>query len=207
MIKIKLLQPKTLTILLTGLAVMLWSNFAMASPADIDIQTVISNLMDSQGSFIKLLTAGTFLIGLFYAYKTVYYLKWYAETRTQNMMHYDYMKKVLICAFVTIVLLYWPAVLHGFLKTFFDDSKISPLSYGGANQTVHNALKMGGGFVQIIGYIAFIRGWLLVMKSAENNGGQQGGLAKALTHIIAGLLAVNIFGLWSVLTNSLGLSF
>lgn len=46
------------------------------------------------------------------------------------------------------------------------------------------------GFVQILGFIAFVRGWLVLHKF--NTGDARDGLGRAMTHIAGGAAAINI---------------
>ncbi|MDD3371703.1 MAG: hypothetical protein PHE27_07775, partial [Alphaproteobacteria bacterium] len=59
-----------------------------------------------------------------------------------------------------------------------------------ASQQFNNAINAALTFVQIIGGIAFVRGWLILKKVVE--GTTNDPLAKALTHILGGCLAINI---------------
>ena len=61
------------------------------------------------------------------------------------------------------------------------------------------------GIIQIIGIIAFMRGWLLLAK-ATNPGQQPGAISKGVTHIIGGILAVNIRTFITVIYQTLGLT-
>lgn len=55
-------------------------------------------------------------------------------------------------------------------------------------------------FIQLIGLIAFIRGWFILSHSAEANS-QQGGLSKGLTHIIGGILSINFIPFMQALSQ------
>lgn len=55
-------------------------------------------------------------------------------------------------------------------------------------------------FIQLIGLIAFIRGWFILSHSAESNS-QQGGLSKGLTHIIGGILSINFIPFMQALSQ------
>lgn len=55
-------------------------------------------------------------------------------------------------------------------------------------------------FIQLIGLIAFIRGWFILSHSAESHS-QQGGLAKGLTHIIGGILSINFIPFMQALSE------
>jgi intracellular multiplication protein IcmC len=57
-------------------------------------------------------------------------------------------------------------------------------------------------FVQVIGAIAFVRGFLILKKVVE--GTTNDPLAKALTHIIGGAIAVNIAAFLRIMDNTFG---
>jgi len=46
-------------------------------------------------------------------------------------------------------------------------------------------------YIQLVGFIAFVRGWFILSGSANPGGAQQGAFSKGLTHIIGGIVAVN----------------
>jgi intracellular multiplication protein IcmC len=83
----------------------------------------------------------------------------------------------------------------------------TPLSY---SDTVNSAVLAADvqiailRLVQIIGVIAFIRGWLILAQSARQ--GSQPVIGRALTHIIGGILAINIIGTKNVIWATFGLS-
>lgn len=56
-------------------------------------------------------------------------------------------------------------------------------------------------FIQVIGMIAFVRGWLVLKKAAE---GGQATVAQGLTHLIGGAMAVNIAWMLKVMDNTFG---
>lgn len=45
-------------------------------------------------------------------------------------------------------------------------------------------------FVQLVGFIAFVRGWFIISHTAEPNG-QQGTFGKGLIHLIGGIISIN----------------
>jgi hypothetical protein len=57
-------------------------------------------------------------------------------------------------------------------------------------------------FIQIIGAIAFVRGWLIMKKVVE--GGGNVSLAQGLTHILGGVLAINIGGFLPLMDMTMG---
>jgi len=44
-------------------------------------------------------------------------------------------------------------------------------------------------FIRLIGYIAFVRGWLMLNQTAQ---GKDGVMGRALTHILGGVAAINV---------------
>lgn len=60
--------------------------------------------------------------------------------------------------------------------------------------------------IQAIGLISFIRGWLLLLQHADKSGSSNdsGGFSKGLTHVIAGILAMNFVTLLQVVGKTLG---
>ena len=59
-------------------------------------------------------------------------------------------------------------------------------------------------FVMIVGYIAFIRGWLVLKNFAD---GQQGAtLAQGLTFLIGGAVAINLGEFVNAITNTVGVN-
>lgn len=70
----------------------------------------------------------------------------------------------------------------------------------GAGEVLLERVNGGGGamsaaitgvltFIRMIGYIAFIRGWLMLNQSAQ---GKDGMMTRSLTHICGGIAAINV---------------
>ncbi len=68
-----------------------------------------------------------------------------------------------------------------------------------ANKTIQAVL----GFVQIIGAISFLRGWLIVRRAVEGAG--QATVPQGITHILGGTAAINIDRVITVFNNTFGL--
>lgn len=54
-------------------------------------------------------------------------------------------------------------------------------------------------FIRLVGYIAFIRGWLLLNQGAQ---GKDGMIGRGLTHIFGGVAAINITVTAKILANT-----
>ena len=60
-------------------------------------------------------------------------------------------------------------------------------------------------FFQLVGFIAFVRGWNVVRNAAEGSG--QATYAQGFTHIIGGVMAINIYQYLIILDHTFGTSF
>ncbi len=60
-------------------------------------------------------------------------------------------------------------------------------------------------FFQLIGLIAFIRGWYIVKNAVEGAG--QATMAQGFTHIIGGVLAINIYAFLEIMDQTFGTGF
>lgn len=102
--------------------------------------------------------------------------------------------------------------LNTMMASFFGTSTITqPATLNWAmpgntsTQQFTNAMAGALTFVQIVGGIAFVRGWLILKKIVEGTSNEP--MAKALTHIIGGVLCVNIGGWLEILDATFGTNF
>jgi intracellular multiplication protein IcmC len=59
-------------------------------------------------------------------------------------------------------------------------------------------------FVQFIGFLSFIKGWFILAKAGQPGGAHQGGgLGKAFTHLVGGVIAINLPGVINILQNTI----
>jgi len=98
------------------------------------------------------------------------------------------------------------------MSSVFGTSTISPSSVinwsfadalaGGASQQFQSAVTAGLTFIQIIGVIAFVRGWMVMKKVVE--GGGNATMAQGITHIVGGVAAINIFAFLKIMDTTFG---
>jgi intracellular multiplication protein IcmC len=60
-------------------------------------------------------------------------------------------------------------------------------------------------YIQLIGFIAFIRGWIIIAAAGQASA-QPGQMSKGIIHVIGGILAINFIPLVQVVQNSLTVS-
>ena len=189
-----------------GLLLFLYSEivFAQNDPASsgVDATQMLINLNTHLPAVFRLISAFSYVLGFIMAVRGVYYLKLYGELRTMTASQTS-LRTPVTYLIAAAALMFMPTVIHIFIKTSFGYD--SPLRYDQINSTINPILLQAlVGIVQLVGFIAFIRGWLILIANASHSGGGQNSMGKALTHIIGGVLAINIVGLVDVLWNTFG---
>jgi intracellular multiplication protein IcmC len=140
--------------------------------------------------------------------KALYCLKTYGESKTM-MSGNTSIKEPLSYFLVGSVLVYLPTGFQILMNSTFGPNS-SILAYAdssnptmdavfGQNSAVGTALAL---IIQTIGLIAFIRGWVLIAKSASQ-GQPPGGTGKGMVHVFGGILAMNIVGTLEIINNTL----
>lgn len=167
-----------------------------------NVGTLLANLAKAMPNLMKLVTAFSYVAGMYMVYKGIMELKKFGEQRTM-MSHQHELKGPLIYLFVGAALLYFPTTVNVGISTFWNYS--SPLSYisdeGDAWQdTISAALLV----IQLIGAIAFIRG-LLMLTQMAGQGGHSNVFGKAMAHIIGGIFCINMYGFVKIIINTLAL--
>jgi intracellular multiplication protein IcmC len=165
----------------------------------LNIQQMIVNIAKVMPSLLAMFSAFAYIIGLALMYKGVYKLKEYGEMRTA-MSSQTNLWGAIITLVVGSLLIYFVSAYKIGLQTLFGYS--SPLAYTEDSSSSEQLVSAVVLIVQIVGVIAFIRGMLL-LNSAGGHGAQPGTIGKGVTFIIGGLLAINIYGTWQVLINTL----
>lgn len=169
--------------------------------------TISSNLNESLLEIQKLITGTAYLLGLLFIFKALYSLRTHAESKSQGQ---GGMKEPLVYIMVGAMLLWFPTGFEVMMNTMFGYSEVlayAPVGGGspilstlfGENSTVGYTIALT---VQVIGGIAFVRGWVLISRSASQ-GQPSGAMGQGLMHVFGGVLAMNIIGTLQVLQNTL----
>lgn len=176
----------------------------ISGQADI-LYNIAQNLVPVQ----RMVTGVAYLMGIGFAFKAIYTLKGYGESKAM-MSNNASMKEPLVYFLVAAVLLYLPTAVEITLNSTFGSSSIlqyAPIDSAnsgldalfGSNSLVGESLSI---IIQTIGVIAFVRGWVLIARSASQ-GQQPGGTGKGLVHVFGGILAMNIVGTLEIVNNTL----
>jgi hypothetical protein len=75
-------------------------------------------------------------------------------------------------------------------------------SLGGGSTQFANAVSAALIFFQLIGAIAFVRGWLIMKKVVEGTGNNT--MGQGITHIVGGTLAINIAAFLQIMDTTFG---
>ena len=170
---------------------------------------ILANVANNMQSVERLVSGGAYLMGIAFAFKAIYSLKQHGEQKSM-MSSNTSIKEPLVFFLVAGMLVYLPSAFHVVMQTTFGYSNV--LAYAPTNSS-NNALSVLFGqdsavgpslsiIIQTIGLIAFVRGWVLVARSASQ-GQPPGGMGKGLTHVFGGILAMNIVGTLQVINNTL----
>lgn len=170
---------------------------------------VLNNIAASLAPIERLITGGAYLIGLAFFFKAIYALKIYGEARTMQSSSTS-IKEPVIYLIVGAIFVYFPTGLGIIMQTTFGYK--NPLQYAPVNSNNDTlGYLFGSGsvigesltkIIQVIGLFAFVRGWILVARSASQ-GQQPGGTGKGLIHVFGGILAVNIVETINIVNNTI----
>lgn len=185
--------------ILTGLTFLL----SGCASGGVSLDTLIINIGKNIGDLWRLVTGGAYLFGFAFIFRGIFMLKTYGEARTM-MSGQANLKGALVALLIGVALIFSQTMYESLLLTTFNATATSPMQYQtniSMDQQAYFSLLY---FVQFIGLVSFIRGW--VMLSHASNPGQQNSFGKALTHIAGGLLAINVQGTIDIMKGTLGLT-
>lgn len=168
-----------------------------------DAATMLSNFSVQVPALMRLVTGLAYVMGFYFVYKGLMELKKFGEQRT-TMSGEHHLKGPLIYLFVGALLIYLPTSVHTGLSTLFTSPV--PIAYdtltGDMWGSVRDAVFL---LIQLVGTISFIRGLVLLTHLGGQGAGQPGTFGKAIAHIVAGILCINLYGFLEVISATLGL--
>ena len=170
---------------------------------------ILTNLANSLVPVQHLITGGAYVMGCAFLFKAIYSLKVYGEARTM-MSNSGSVKEPIVYLMVGAILIYFPTAFSMLMQSTFGYENVlqyAPVNSGnqaldtlfGSGSAVGGPLTM---IIRVIGLIAFVRGWVLIARSASQ-GQPPGGTGKGLVHVFGGILAINIVGTLNMINNTL----
>lgn len=168
-----------------------------------DMSVLITNFNESVGGFYQLLNSCFYLIGGIFAVKTGWEIKSVQESRGQHTY------AMAIVTFLTaVIFLYLPTAIDAFSNSMFDgvEGRVNPLAMGGdgTTATFSAGIRAIVQFVELVGLIAFGRGWFIMRALSQGRSGE-GAMGRGITHMVGGILAVNITTFAPMLAKFVGL--
>lgn len=171
--------------------------------------SILTNIGHSLIPVERLITGGAYLIGCAFLFKAIYSLKIYGESRTM-MSNSASVKEPVIYLIVGAMLIYFPSAVSSIMESSFGyENVLQYAPVNSKNQALDSIFGSGSAvgapvclFIQVIGLVAFVRGWVLVARSASQ-GQPPGGTGKGLMHVFGGILAINIVGTINMINNTL----
>ncbi len=171
------------------------------STTNISAQTMLYNISQQIPNLMRLATAIAYVLGMFMMVRGIMLFKHAGEMRMQ-MSHEHSIIKPIVYLVVGGMLTYLPTAVQVGLSTFWNDP--NPYGYLNDQNEWFEFINVVFIIVQLVGVIAFIRG-LNILSHLGGHGGHQGTFAKGLTHIIGGVLCINIYQFVQVIMVTLGL--
>lgn len=164
-------------------------------------QNMITNLSTQIPNLMRMITAFAYVSGMYFMFIGLLKLKQYGESRTM-MSHDRDLKGPVIFLAVGALLIYLPSTISIGLSTFW--ATPNPYAYLQSESQWGDLINICFLIIQFIGTIAFIRG-LILLTHLGGQGGQPGTVNKAMSHIIGGILCINIYQFVQVIMVTLGI--
>ena len=160
-----------------------------------DIGTMFANFTASSEAIIKLVQAVSIIIGVYLVIGSIF--KFVQLDRGQIGL------KTPLIMFLSGIGIF---ALSGSIAVV---TQTMAMGNGPGNILLPNSSKMSAQtsaallgvltFIRMVGYIAFVRGWLLINQHAQ---GKEGTLGRGLTHIFGGVAAINVVVTAKILANT-----
>lgn len=168
------------------------------------LEDMLVSVTNEFPNIYHLVTATAYVMGIAFIFRGVYQLKVYGDLRTMMSVQTNF-KATMMVFFAGAALLYTPTAFKSMMLTTFATTSVTdPMSYHSSKGIWSPAASQAVlRFIQLIGTISFIRGWVYLTHTSNPNG--RSSFGKAVTHIIAGLLAINIEGTREMLQASFGI--
>lgn len=201
----------------------LWLLSTNSAYADIDLTTALKNLRDLVIPLTQLMLAFSFVTGIYMIWHAITMMKKFGMMNSMQAQHGEFQGPIAYLI-VGAVLVWIPTTTDILTASIFGNSGADLFS---GNQFDYTALGSGSQlltyisgstlqaqwsaiadtlvlYIQFIGLIAFIRGWIIVSKASQT-GAQPGSGTKGVVHIIGGIIAINFVQFIDLLRATLGM--
>lgn len=189
---------------LSILLLLLFTADAMAADTYVkDFGYMITALKENLPAVVRFLNATSYVMGIWFIFSAIYEMRMYGQLRSMmstNISINGPVSKMILGA----LFLFLPATIDTATYTLWKYGKEDIQAYYTVADTVWAPIFNGViSLVRVVGYIAFIRGILLLSRSAKQQ--QPGFFGKGIIFIIGGILSVNIIGTIKMIQATFGL--
>lgn len=184
---------KILFLLVLGLVILPQPAFAQSS--SVSLSSMFANFSSSAEALITLVKYSAYVIGIFLVVGSIFKF----SQLGQGQMTAKTPLTMFFCGIGIFALTSTVSIATQTMAMGDGPGTILMPSSGGFGATTAQALYGVLVFVRLVGYIAFIRGWLLLNQYGQ---GKDGTLGRGLTHIFGGVAAINITVTAKILANT-----
>jgi hypothetical protein len=157
---------------------------------------IINMVYDIRSPMVFILSVLAILMGIFLIFRGLLKASKFGQERTTSIPH-------ILWDVVAGTMLYTLGTsMNTIMTAIFGDGTMGGSGIALANlatdgngntEGLQNAVYAALTFVQLIGMVIFIRGWLLLKDGADYSGSGKDKIVQGLSHIVCGVLAVNIY--------------
>lgn len=167
----------------------------------IDASTMLGTLMESFPGLENFLNMLVALLGVIFTGMAVFKFIEFDHGRVRLLTPFMYL-------FAGVALWNFASSVNTFLETVYGSSTSvqNLLSYNGSKlpETTAKMSQMLIMCVRLIGYAAFIKGWLLFKRIGDGSHGSDEAFSKAMIHLFAGVFAINIVETVNIVASTVG---
>ncbi len=169
-----------------------------------DLNTMLATLDESVPGLVQLLFGASYVAGVFFIYMAIMKLKVYAQALSQMSSEKNIMKPIILLL-VGVGFIWLPALMDSALYTLWNYGTDSVLQYPANTDIWVQLTNPLIDLLRVFGLISIVRGWGMLARLGSE-GQHQGVTGKAIIHIVGGVLAWNILGVWDMVSNTLGIA-
>jgi len=162
---------------------------------------MLVNLSAVAPSLLRLITAIAWVLGIVLMIKGIVGMKELGDQKTARHDQQHSPKGALVKLAIGAMLIYLPTTIRVGMNTLWDE----PNPYAYVKDTGDWSSLLGSAFViiEVVGVIAVIRGLILLTQMGQSH---QGSFGKGMSHIVGGILCINMYGFLETVFNTLALS-
>lgn len=185
-----------------GLVVVMLSLTACSTSSD--LSAIFQSLENDAFAIWNLLISCCYLFGALFVARGIFDFKVYGEQRTASAQQ-NSLRTPLTYVVVGLFLLYAPNTIVLLSESWLMQPTVmlaylNPENASAGSSTWASLAVAMFTLLQICGLVSFIRGCFML---THIGGGQHGGTAKGMTHIISGIIMLNLQAFLQILQNSI----